>query len=112
MGIVAEYCPDLALRNFETEGREIEECLPEKLKAGRVYPFLKKGQKHYWLLGEIPLRETKGNGILSRPRASVIIKETTHFLISGEVWTKGLFEVVEVFELNDEKIHFDGLEKI
>ena len=112
MGIVAEYCPDLALREFGTEGKSEDECLPEKLDVGKRCGFLKLGQKHYWFFGEIPLRETKGGGVLSRPMASVKIIEATHFLKDGSIWTKGIFEVVEVYDLNDGVIHFDGLEKI
>ncbi len=112
MGIVVEYCPDLALRKFGTEGRGINECLPEKLEVGKRYGFLKLGQKHYWFFGEIPLRETKGGGVLSKTLASVKIIEAMHFLKDGDVWTKGGFEVVEVYDLNDRLVHFDGLEKI
>ena len=43
MGIQIEFNPDLALRKFGTEGREINECLPEKLEIGKVYNFLKQG---------------------------------------------------------------------
>lgn len=112
MGIIAEYCPDLALRSFGTVGRSVEECLPEVLENGKTYNFLKKGQKHYWLIGEIPLRETKGEGILSRPSASVRIVEATHFLKNGELWTRGKYGIIEVYNTEDEEIHFDGLEKI
>ena len=111
MGISVEFCPDLALRKFGTPGRKVEECLPEKLEVGKVYEFLKKGQKNYWLIDEIPLRITDG-GKLSKPVASVIILEATHFLHDGEVWTKGSYKVIEVYDSNDETIHFDGLEKI
>ena len=115
MGILAEYCPDLCLRgfdNFVSGLRKESECLPKEVIVGHVYNFLKKGQKHYWLLGEIPMRETKGNGFLSKTLASVKILELTHFVIGGEVWTKGKYEVIEVYELNEDKVHFDGVEKI
>ena len=111
MGIAVEFCPDLALRKFGSEGRFVRECLPEKLEAEKSYEFLKKGQKNYWLAGEIPLRETKGGGVLSRPVASVRIQESTQFY-NGEYWTKGRYYVVEVYGINSEKIRFDGLEKI
>ncbi|MFA5052516.1 MAG: hypothetical protein WC565_00420 [Parcubacteria group bacterium] len=113
MAIIAEYCPDLALRNIKElkEGRREEsECLPEALEEGKEYPFLKNGQKHYWLLGEIPLRETKGGGVLSKPKASVIILESAHFLRNGEVWTKGRYKVVKV--LSEDKVYFDGYERV
>ncbi|HBE90896.1 MAG: hypothetical protein A3E37_00380 [Candidatus Andersenbacteria bacterium RIFCSPHIGHO2_12_FULL_46_9] len=77
MGIQVEFNPDLALRNiaeFRAGQRKEEECIPENLKAGETYPFLKNGQRLYWLHGEIPLLETAGEGKLSRPKASVVIK--------------------------------------
>ncbi len=113
MGIKVEFCPDLALRNisqFKEGKRKEEECIPEKLEEGKIYPFLKKEQRNYWLFGEIPLLETKGNEVLSRPRASIIILEATHFLENNETYTKGKYRVIEVF--NDDKIYFEGLERI
>ncbi len=113
MGIKVEFCPDLALRNieeFEKGNRKKEECIPEELEKEKIYNFLKKDQKNYWFFGEIPLVYTKGSGILSRPVASVIIVEATHFLFKGEIYTKGKYKVMEVF--NDDKIHFEGYEKI
>ncbi len=88
----------------------MEECIPENLETGKIYPFLKRDQRLYWLHGEIPLIETKGNEVLSGPKASVIILEATHFLDNNEVWTKGKYKVVEVFK--DDKIYFDGFSKI
>ncbi|MBI4150073.1 hypothetical protein HY488_01580 [Candidatus Woesearchaeota archaeon] len=111
MGIKTEYNPDLALRNVTEHKnglRKKGECIPEHLVAGMVYEFLKQGQRNYWLEGEVPLVETKGNGQLSRPKASVIILEATHFLQNEEVWTKGRYKVVEVFDPNDARVYFDG----
>ncbi len=113
MGIIAEFNPDLALRNiseFEKVKRKQEECIPKILKKGKIYPFLKKGQRHYWFFGEIPLVETKGKGNLSRPKASILILEATHFLDKGEVYTKGKYKVIEAFK--DTKIHFEGFNKL
>ena len=113
MGIQVEFNPDLALRNiseYKNGNRKIEECIPEKLENGKVYPFLKKGQRNYWLFGEVPLLETKGNQKLSRPKASIIILEATHFIENKEVYTKGKYKVVEVF--NDDKIHFEGFKRV
>ncbi|MDD5031899.1 MAG: hypothetical protein PHR36_02520 [Patescibacteria group bacterium] len=113
MGIKVEFNPDLALRNiseFKNGNRKAEECIPENLEAGKIYPFLKKEQRNYWLSGEIPLLETRGNENLSRPKASIIILEATHFVENSEIWTKGKYKVVEVF--NDENIHFEGFDKI
>lgn len=115
MGIKTEYNPDLALRNiseFIRGNRKKEECIPENLKSGQVHEFLKKGQRNYWFEGEIPLVETKGNQQLSRPIVSIIILEATHFMLDGEVWTKGKYRVVEVFDPKDPKVHFDGFAKI
>ena len=113
MGIQVEFNPDLALRNiheFKAGKRKKEECIPAKLEKGKAYDFLKKGQRNYWLQGEIPLLETQGNQILSRPKASIIILEATHFFADKDMWTKGKYKVVEVFD--DDKIHFDGFDKI
>lgn len=113
MGIVVEYNPDLALRNvaeFHAGNRKEAECIPEKLVVGQTYSFLKKDQRLYWLHGELPLLETQGNQVLSRPKASIIILDATHYLEAGEVWTKGRYKVVEVF--NDDKTHFNGFEKV
>ena len=71
MGIKIEFNPDLALRNisdFKEGKRKKEECLPEDLKEGNVYEFLKSGHRvfwfndaDYWSKGEMPLMETDGN---------------------------------------------------
>lgn len=113
MGIKVEFNPDLALRNYSEYikgNRKLEECIPENLSKGEIYDFLKKDQRNYWLFGEIPLVETLGNQKLSRPKASVIILEATHYVSEGEAWTKGKYKVIEVF--TDNKIHFEGLERI
>ena len=113
MGIQVEFNPDLALRDiseFKKGERKQEECIPENLEEGKVYSFLKKSQRNYWLFGEIPLLQTKGKGILSRPRASIVILEATHFLEKNEMYTRGKFKVVEVFR--DDKIYFEGLDRV
>ena len=115
MGIQTEYNPDLALRNYSevNAGRRIEEeCIPEKPEEGRIYNFLKKGQRNYWLEGEIPLLETKGKSQLSKPLASIIILESTHFLLNKEVWTKGKYVIIEIFNPADNKIQFNGFARI
>lgn len=114
MGIQVEFNPDLTLRKSNTFGRLEEECLPENLEIGKIYKFLKRGQRNYWLEDEIPLLKTKENGQLSRPLASIIILEVTHFVNpkDNQICTKGLYEVKEVYELNDNKIHFEGMNKI
>ena len=119
MGIAVEFCPDLALREFGTDGRDGDECLPEKLVAGAIHSFLKKGQRLYyfndsewWSGGELPLCKTPGMEKLSRPLASVKILEATHFLRDGIIWTKGKYRIVEVFDENDEKINFEGYMRV
>ena len=49
MGIQVEFNPDLALRGFGTKGRLEVECLPERLEAGKLCRFLKRGQRNYCL---------------------------------------------------------------
>ena len=114
MGIQVEFNPDLALRNiseFQQDRRKQEECIPEPLKPGQIYGFLKKGQRNYWLEGELPLVETTGNQNLSRPKASVIILEATHFALQGQIYTRGRYKVMEVFT-DDGKVHFESYQKI
>ena len=109
MGIQVEFNPDLALRNiseFKAGKRKSEECVPESLEEGKVYDFLKKGQRLYWLHGELPLLETKGNQELSKPIASIIILEAIHFLDNGQNFTKGRYKVIKI--IKEGKIYFNG----
>jgi len=113
MGIQVEFNPDLALRDheeFKKGNRKLDECIPEPLEIGKTYPFLKRGQRNYWLHGEIPLLRTKGEGKLSLPIASIVILEAKHFLQGDEVWTTGLYKVVETY--SDDKPHFNGFAKL
>ncbi|KKQ81351.1 MAG: hypothetical protein UT05_C0019G0010 [Parcubacteria group bacterium GW2011_GWF2_38_76] len=113
MGISVEFNPDLALRNFEEfklGKRKKEECIPGDLKEGKTYSFLKKDQRNYWFDGEVPLLETKGNAILSRPIASIKIVEATHFLLDSQVFTRGTYKVIEVFK--DSQVHFESYQKL
>ncbi len=114
MGIKVEFNPDLALRNiseFKNGNRKLEECIPEDIETGREYSFLKKGQRNYWLEGELPLLETKGSEVLSAPLASIKMMEVTHYTDkTGEVYTKGKYNVVEI--LSGEKTYFNGFAKI
>lgn len=115
MGIQVEFNPDLALRaysEFLKGARQREECIPERLMSGQIYPFLKKGQRNYWLQGELPLLITEGNQKLSRPIASIMIVEATHLLIKGEVYTKGRYQVKNVFDADDIKIHFESYARL
>lgn len=113
MGIKVEFNPDLALRNiseFKNGNRKIEECIPENLEVGKTYPFLKRDQRNYWLYGQIPLIETQGNEILSRPKAGIIILEATHFIVGNTMYTKGVYKVVEVF--SDDGIYFECFDHV
>jgi len=113
MGIQVEFNPDLALRDISESqkgARVTEECIPDPLEMGKVYKFLKKGQRFYWLHGELPLLRTQGEGRLSLPIASIMIKDVAHKLIGEEVWTSGTYEVVEIFE--DTSPHFNGFAKV
>lgn len=113
MGIAVEFNPDLALRNikeYKVGNRLKEECIPADLKVGKIYDFLKSGQRNYWLDGELPLLETKGNQKLSRPIASIQILEATHFKDKNGVWTKGKYKVVEVFK--DKEIKFESYARV
>lgn len=116
MGILVEFNPDLALRNIEEykQGkRKIEECVPEKLGKGQVYNFLKEGQRHYCMICESPLLETKGGGKLSKELAAVRILEVTHFFDeTGKVWTKGKYRIEEVFAPDDKRIHFQNCSRV
>lgn len=113
MGIQIEFNPDLALRNwsaYEAGKRKREECIPEDLAADAVYEFLKKDHRNYWLKGEIPLLETAGGEQLSRPKASVVILEATHFLDHGEAYTRGRYKVIEVFK--DDAVYFESYARV
>ncbi|MBU0670769.1 hypothetical protein KKF29_01265 [Patescibacteria group bacterium] len=122
MGIKVEFNPDLALRDYSEHRkgkRKRGECIPEKLIKGKIYPFLKKGQRLFWLSGnkfwgngQIPLCKTNGNEKLSRPVASIKILEATHFLKSKEIWTKGKYKVVDVFNEKDPQVHFEAYKRI
>jgi len=115
MGIQVEFNPDLALRNikeFKEGRRKREECIPERLEAGKVFGFLKEGQRNYWIEGEVPLVETGGNGRLSGPLASILILEATHVMSGGKPYTRGKYRVVEVFDPRDNRIRFNGFARI
>lgn len=112
MGIKVEFNPDLALRRFGTQNRKIEGCIPEKIEKGNIYNFLKEGLRNYWLEGEVPLLITEGNSKLSQPIASVIIIESTHFKKDNKLWTKRKYKVEEIFDISNNKINFEGLNRV
>ena len=106
MGIRLEFNPDLALRKFNSQNRLKEGCLPKIIEKGKVYSFLKEGQRNYWLEGEVPLLKTEGGEKLSAPLASIKILSATHSQIGGKICTMGAYKVVEVF--GDDKVHFNS----
>ena len=113
MGIKVEFNPDLALRNiseYKSDKRKQIECIPENLQEGMIFDFLKKGQRNYWLYGEIPLLETKGDEVLSLPLASIIILEATHYFENSEIYTKGKYKIIKV--LKEGEVYFNGINKI
>ncbi|MDD4607382.1 MAG: hypothetical protein PHS07_03595 [Patescibacteria group bacterium] len=113
MGIKVEFNPELALRNikeYKEGNRKLEECIPEVLEVDKIYSFLKSEQRCYWLWGEVPLIETMGNGKWSKPKASIKILEVCHFMDNEQIYTKGTYKVVEVF--NDDKIHFECTDRV
>jgi len=113
MGIRVEFNPDLCLRNiseYKNGNRKKEECIPEKLEVGQVYEFLKSEQRLYWLGGELPLRETKGGEVLSKPKASVEILEFTQFKEGEKTFTKGRYKIIKILAEND--IYFEGYELV
>jgi hypothetical protein len=121
MWIEVTFNPDLALRNYDkflSWEREKEECIPENIIEGQEYNFLKKWQRLYWFndeekfdYWELPLLETDWNENLSRPKASIKIIEATHFLKNGEVWTKWIYKVIEIFN-NKQEIYFEWLARV
>ena len=122
MGIPVEFCPDLALRDyseFEEGRRKKAECIPKVLEPGSIYDFLKKGQRLYWFSedpfwsrGELPLCKTTGNNKLGRPLASVKLIEATHFIDDGDIWTKGKYKIIELFDIDNPKINFEGCKRV
>lgn len=122
MSIVAEFSPELALRDikeFKGGKRKRQECVPEILKPGKIYKFLKTGQRLYWLndekfwgFGQMPLVITDGNGQVSRPLASIKILEVTHFLNQRKIYTKGKYKVIDIFDARDQKIHFNSCRRV
>lgn len=110
MGIQVEFNPDLALRAYGTLGRLEAECLPKNIEEGRTYEFLKQGQRAYWLEGEMPLVETKGEGRLSSPIAIIQITEETHFSDSERIWTRGKYHIIKLIKPGE--ICFNGFNRI
>ena len=108
-----KFAPDLVLRNFsefKKQQKKKEECIPKNLEENKTYTFLKNGQRAYWLEGEQPLLEKSETGKVSKPIASVIILEATHFMENAKIYTKGKYKVVKV--LKKDEVYFNGCEPI
>jgi hypothetical protein len=122
MGIQIEFSPELALRDiaeFKKGKRKKEECIPEKMQKGKIYSFIKKGQRVYWFNdeafwsnGEMPLVKTDGTGKTTRPVAGIKMIEATHFINKGEIFTKGKYKALSVFDPKDQKIKFESVRRI
>jgi hypothetical protein len=85
------------MREFVMDRRKFDECIPENLKEGREYGFLKSGQLNYWILGKFPLHEKLEDGTVSEdPRAIINIFEVTHFIDNGQIFTKGKYKILQV----------------
>ncbi|MBI2632356.1 hypothetical protein HYW75_05105 [Candidatus Pacearchaeota archaeon] len=112
MGIKVEFNSELALRKYGNSGRDKEQSLPKKLRTGEIYKFLKEGQRNYWFEGEVPLCETDGNQNLSRPLAAIRILEATHLMLEGRIFTRGKYQITEIFNIRDSEIHFEGMQRI
>ena len=65
MGIQVEFNPDLALREFKTEGRLEEECLPKFLDDGKTHSVLKKGKRKYskWVFKALLNKRVNGENL-------------------------------------------------
>ena len=98
-----EFTRKLELRRNGSQKKIESECLPPKLKVGRVYDFLQEGQKLYWLRGEIPLVETRREGESSDPLAEIVILDTTHFMVDNKkIYTAGRYVVKKVYDIRGE----------
>lgn len=100
MEITPEFESALILSNvreFVTDKKKFDECIPENLKDGREYNFLLSGQRNYWLLGKFPLHEKQEDGTVSEsPRAIVNIFEITQFIENGLIYTRGKYKILQV----------------
>jgi hypothetical protein len=113
--LAIEFNPDLALRNIReyNEGqRRLEECVHRKMRVEGQYEFLKGGHRLYWFGGELPLLETQGKERLSRPLASILMLETTHFTSFGKPYTRGKYLVKDVFDPSDPRVHFESYKRL
>lgn len=115
MGITTETHFELALYPYGVKERRPDECLPERLECKKEYSFLHREQGIYFLMLEVPLITRNNGGGLSRPIASVKIREATHFVSdeinSREIWTRGIYEIIEVYDPVNKEIHFEGMQK-
>lgn len=96
MGTIVEFNTVLALRKSGTENREKEECLPEKLETGKVYNFLKEGQRIFALDTEMPLIETKGNQQFEKELGVVKVINVEHLIRNNRTFTRGQYKIIGV----------------
>ncbi len=95
---------ELALAPFGTKRKKESECLPEKLEARKQYSFLKNGQLCFWLKSSIPLKKIEKDGKTSKPLASVVILDETHFMGPSErIYTAGTYFIKEVYGEKDDQ---------
>jgi len=84
------------VREFVTDKRKFDECIPENMKEDREYGFLLEGQKFFGLFAKFPLVEIDENNTQDVTRALVNIFEVTHFLDNEKLYTKGKYRVLRV----------------
>jgi hypothetical protein len=100
MELTPTFESELALwniREFVTDKKKFDECIPENFKEGREYNFLLEGQKFFGLFAKFPLVEIGGNSNgMNNTRALINIIEVTHFLDNGKLFTKGKYRILRV----------------
>ena len=94
-GSEMEYNTILALRHNKSPDRKPEECLPDIIKEGFFYKFLKDRYRIFPIGRQIPLVKTEGEGRLSDTLAQVIITQQTQYMLGGNIFTKGEYVVTE-----------------
>ncbi|MEI6731525.1 MAG: hypothetical protein WCK90_02475 [archaeon] len=108
MSLETHYCKLLALRSYKSPSRTPDECLPETLESGSIYTFLKSGQRIFDLNNPIPLHETQGDEMLSKPIALVNIIKATHHKTGDTIWTSGKYVISEVIPENKKLVWSNG----
>ena len=104
-GVEIELNKELHLRAHGSSERKAEECLPEFLREGNTHDLLKKGQRNYHMVGDIPLKEV---GVGEEVLASVRITKAIHCLYEGDIWTKGSYRIVNINSRGKRTVSFDS----